>query len=95
MSELMSENIDNNKFHLLLNNFEGPIDLLLVLARLKARYKVIVKRTRKIADKIWSSLTKKRYIAAKKQQRDVAGNKRKTPLNNLFIIFTHSLDEYL
>ncbi len=33
MSELMSENIDNNKFHLLLNNFEGPIDLLLVLAR--------------------------------------------------------------
>ena len=30
----MSENINNdNKFHLLLNNFEGPIDLLLVLAR--------------------------------------------------------------
>tara|TARA_B100001121_G_C18626675_1_gene592102 strand:- start:295 stop:1056 length:762 start_codon:yes stop_codon:yes gene_type:complete len=33
MSEFLSENIDNNKFHLLLDNFEGPIDLLLVLAR--------------------------------------------------------------
>ena len=33
MSEVISENIDNNKFHLLLNNFEGPIDLLLVLAK--------------------------------------------------------------
>ena len=33
MSEFLSESIDNNKFHLLLDNFEGPIDLLLVLAR--------------------------------------------------------------
>ena len=34
MTEIMSENINNdNKFHILLTNFEGPIDLLLVLAR--------------------------------------------------------------
>ena len=33
MSNLLKENQDSNKFHILLNNFEGPIDLLLFLAR--------------------------------------------------------------
>ena len=33
MQEIHNENHDTGKFHLLLNNFEGPIDLLLVLAR--------------------------------------------------------------
>ena len=33
MSELLEENQSIDKFHLLLENFEGPIDLLLVLAR--------------------------------------------------------------
>ena len=33
MSEIVDVNNDSNKFHILLNNFEGPIDLLLVLAR--------------------------------------------------------------
>ena len=33
MIEISENNVDSNKFHLLLNNFEGPIDLLLVLAR--------------------------------------------------------------
>ncbi len=33
MQEIHKENQDTGKFHLLLNNFEGPIDLLLVLAR--------------------------------------------------------------
>ena len=33
MIDFQLENKDSNKFHLLLENFEGPIDLLLVLAR--------------------------------------------------------------
>lgn len=33
MLNIVDETQDTNKFHLLLNNFEGPIDLLLVLAR--------------------------------------------------------------
>ncbi len=33
MSQILEENQSLNKFHLLLENFEGPIDLLLVLAR--------------------------------------------------------------
>ncbi len=33
MNEVLEENQNLNKFHLLLENFEGPIDLLLVLAR--------------------------------------------------------------
>ena len=33
MNISLNESIDSNKFHLLLNNYEGPIDLLLVLAR--------------------------------------------------------------
>ena len=33
MLNIVDEMRDTNKFHLLLNNFEGPIDLLLVLAR--------------------------------------------------------------
>lgn len=33
MANILEDNSSLNKFHLLLNNFEGPIDLLLVLAR--------------------------------------------------------------
>ena len=33
MLDSMETNYQSDKFHLLLNNFEGPIDLLLVLAR--------------------------------------------------------------
>ena len=33
MADLLDNNLNINKFHLLLDNFEGPIDLLLVLAR--------------------------------------------------------------
>ena len=33
MFDLQDENKESDKFHLLLDNFEGPIDLLLVLAR--------------------------------------------------------------
>ena len=33
MNKILEENQNLGKFHLLLNNFEGPIDLLLVLAR--------------------------------------------------------------
>ncbi len=33
MADLLDNNLNVNKFHLLLDNFEGPIDLLLVLAR--------------------------------------------------------------
>ena len=33
MNEFPQKDLNTNQFHLLLNNFEGPIDLLLVLAR--------------------------------------------------------------
>lgn len=33
MSDFLSDNNSSNQFHLLLGNFEGPIDLLLTLAK--------------------------------------------------------------